>query len=96
MRLPANKAKLNKAKLHTDTHMHTYTDTDSALITSESTEAENCKRGLKPPLPHLSSFPVSSRPKGESIRPYMTIDLERSICGGQFQLSGERLALYFN
>jgi len=28
-----------------DTHKHTYTDTDSALITSENTEAENRKRG---------------------------------------------------
>jgi len=27
---------LNKAKQHTDTHMHKYTDTDRALITSES------------------------------------------------------------
>ena len=42
--LPANKTILTKAKLHTDTHMHTQTDTDSALITSESTEAENLKR----------------------------------------------------
>ena len=30
--LPANKAKLNKAKLHTDTHMHTYTDTAKRLL----------------------------------------------------------------
>ena len=31
--LPTNKGKLNKAKLHTDIHMHTYTDTESALMT---------------------------------------------------------------
>jgi len=37
--LPANKATLNNAKLHTDTHMHMYTDTESALITREGTEA---------------------------------------------------------
>jgi len=37
--LPANKAKLNKATLHIDTHIHTYTETGSALITSKSTEA---------------------------------------------------------
>ena len=49
---PPTKYNLNKAKLHTDTRMHTYTDTDSVLITSESTEAENHKRYLKPPLPH--------------------------------------------
>ena len=39
------KAILNKAILHMDTHKHTYTDTDSALHTSESTEAGNRKRG---------------------------------------------------
>ena len=32
-KLPANKVKLTKAKLHTDTHMHTYTDTESAQMT---------------------------------------------------------------
>ena len=36
--LPVNKANLNKANLHTNTHMHAYTNTDDALITSESTE----------------------------------------------------------
>ena len=36
-KLPANKAKLNKAKLHMDTHMHRYIDADSTLITSEET-----------------------------------------------------------
>ena len=36
--LPTNKAKLHKAKLHTNTHMHAYTYTDSALMTSESTD----------------------------------------------------------
>ena len=30
-KLLTNVTKLNKAKLHTDTHMHTYTDTESAL-----------------------------------------------------------------
>jgi len=52
--LPANKANLNKAKLHTDTHMHTYTDTDSALITSESTETENLKRTWKKDRSHTT------------------------------------------
>ena len=41
--LPTNLAKLNKAKLHTDTHMHTYTDTESALITNEGTQAETSR-----------------------------------------------------
>ena len=31
--------------LYTDTHKHTYTDSDSALITSKSTESGNRKRG---------------------------------------------------
>ena len=30
--LPVNKTTLHKAKLHTDTHMHTYTDTESPLF----------------------------------------------------------------
>ena len=31
---------VNKAKLHTETYTRTYTDTDSALSTSESAKAE--------------------------------------------------------
>ena len=31
--LCTNKAKLRKAKLHTDTHMHMCTDTESTLMT---------------------------------------------------------------
>jgi len=30
--LPANLTQLHKAKLHTDTHIHTYTDTDKELL----------------------------------------------------------------
>ena len=45
------KAYLNKAMLHTDTHKHTYTDTESALITSENTESENRKRCRTLPTP---------------------------------------------
>jgi len=41
--LPPTKQKLNKAKLHTDTYSRTDTDTDGALITSESTEAETSR-----------------------------------------------------
>ena len=33
-------ANLNKAMLHMDTHMHTYTDTESDLIASDCTESE--------------------------------------------------------
>jgi len=40
-KLPANKAKLNKAKLHMDTHMHRYIDADSTLITSEETTKQH-------------------------------------------------------
>ena len=56
MRLPDNKANLNKVKLHTDTNMHTYTDTDSARITSESTEAGPQEK-LEPSL-HLIQWEV--------------------------------------
>ena len=40
----------NKAKLRTDTYTRTYTDTDSALSTSESTEAEPQEK-LEPSYP---------------------------------------------
>ena len=49
-----NKANLNKAKLHMDTHMHTYTDTESALITSERIEAENRERCRTLPTPDIN------------------------------------------
>ena len=44
-----------KGKLHTDTYTRTYTDTDSAVISSESTEAEP-QENLKPPLPQMSNL----------------------------------------
>ena len=64
MRPPAN-----KAKLHTYTYMRTDTDTDNALITSESTEAENSKRGLTLPTPDIN-VPVSPShsPQGEAVQ----------------------------
>ena len=52
---PPTTAKLNKAKLHTDINTHIDTDTDRAPITSESTGAEHCKKGLKP-LFHSEDF----------------------------------------
>jgi len=38
LRTVVNLVLQNKAKQHTDTHIHTYKDTDSVLITGESTE----------------------------------------------------------
>ena len=46
----------SKAKLHTDTYTLTHTDTDSALITSESTEAALQEKPKAPPIPDINVY----------------------------------------
>ena len=70
--------------LHTDTHKHTYTDSDSALITSESTESGDSKRGrtlLTPVI--VSGFALT--PEGQCC-----ITLERPM-RQKCEISGDRL-----
>ena len=77
--------------LHTDTRKHTYTDTDSALSTSENTEAENRKRGRTLLTPVIVSRGALA-PEG-----LCSITLERpmrqkcEISGDRLTLSGDRL-----
>ena len=70
--------------LHTDTHKHTYTDTDSALITSESTEAGNRKRGRTLRAPVIVS--------GSALAPegLCSATLERPM-RQKCEISGDRL-----
>ena len=82
--LPVNLAKLNKAKLN-------ISNSDKVLV---KVPKQNLKRCWKPPLPHISNFSVSSIPEGRQIGLGLIIDLERSSCGGRFELSKDRLTLY--
>jgi len=67
-----------------DTHKHTYTDTDSALITSESTEAGNRKRGRTLLTPVIVSRGALA-PEG-----LCSITLERPM-RQKCEISGDRL-----
>ena len=83
------KVYLNTAILHTDTNKHTYTDTDGALITRESTEAGYSKRGwtlLTPVI--VSGFALT--PEGQC-----SITLEKPM-RQKCEISGDRLTRCVN
>ena len=75
--------------LCTDIHKHTYTDTDSALITSESTEAGNRKRGWTLLTPVIVS--------GDTLAPegLCSVTLERPM-RQKCKISGDRLTRVVN